>query len=33
MVPFFGLEQLDVSREVAAFNLPGRIGQLFGVSL
>jgi hypothetical protein len=32
-MPFFGLELLGVAREVAAFNLPARAGQLFGVSL
>jgi hypothetical protein len=32
-MPFFGLELLDVARDVAAFNLPARVGQLFGVSL
>ena len=33
IMPFFGLELLDMAREVAAFNLPARVGQLFGVSL
>ena len=33
VMPFFGLELLDMAREVAAFNLPARVGQLFGVSL
>jgi hypothetical protein len=33
MLPFFGLELLDIARDVAAFNLPARVGQLFGVSL
>jgi hypothetical protein len=28
-----GLELLDKARNVAAFNLPARVGQLFGVSL
>jgi hypothetical protein len=32
-MPFFGLELLDMARDVAAFNLPARAGQLFGVSL
>jgi hypothetical protein len=31
IMPFFGLELLDMAREVAAFNLPARVGQLFGV--
>jgi putative oxidoreductase len=29
----FGLELLDMARNVATFNLPARVGQLFGVSL
>jgi hypothetical protein len=33
MMPCFGLELLDMARDVAAFNLPARVGQLFGVSL
>ena len=33
LMPFFGLELLDMARGVAAFNLPARVGQLFGVSL
>jgi hypothetical protein len=33
IMPSFGLELLDIAREVAAFNLPARVGQLFGVSL
>jgi hypothetical protein len=33
MLPFFGVELLDMARDVAAFNLPARVGQLFGVSL
>jgi hypothetical protein len=33
IMPFFGLELLDMARDVAAFNLPARVGQLFGVSL
>jgi len=32
-MPFFGLELLDMARGVADFNLPARVGQLFGVSL
>jgi hypothetical protein len=26
MMPFFGLELLDMARDVADFNLPGRVG-------
>jgi hypothetical protein len=33
VMPFFGLELLDMARDVAAFNLPARVGHLFGVSL
>jgi hypothetical protein len=33
MLPFFGVELLDMARDVAAFNLPAWVGQLFGVSL
>jgi hypothetical protein len=33
VMPFFGLELLDMARDVAAFNLPARVGQLFGVGL
>jgi hypothetical protein len=33
VMPFFGLELLGMAREVASFNLPARVGQLFGVSL
>ena len=33
VMPFFGLELLGVARDVAAFNLPARVGHLFGVSL
>jgi hypothetical protein len=29
IMPFFGLELLDMARDVAAFNLPARLGQLF----
>ena len=30
---FFGLELLDMARDVAAFNLPARVGRVFGVGL
>ena len=30
IMPFFGLELLDMARDVAAFNLPARVGQLLG---
>jgi hypothetical protein len=33
IMPFFGLELLDMARGVADFNLPARVGQFFGVSL
>jgi len=33
IMPFFGVELLGMARDVAAFNLPARVGQLFGVSL
>jgi hypothetical protein len=33
IMPLFGLELLDMARDVAAFNLPARVGHLFGVSL
>ena len=33
VMPFFGLELLDMARGVADFNLPARVGQLFGVSM
>jgi hypothetical protein len=33
VMPFFGLELLDMARDVAAFNLPARVGHLFGVGL
>jgi hypothetical protein len=33
VMPFFGLELLDMARDVAAFNLPARVGQLLGGSL
>ena len=33
VMPFFGLELLDMARGVAAFNLPTRVGQLLGVNL
>jgi hypothetical protein len=32
-MPLFGLQLLDIARDLAAFNLPARVGQLFGVSL
>ena len=32
-MPWLGLGLLDMARDVAAFNLPARVGQLFGVSL
>jgi crotonobetainyl-CoA:carnitine CoA-transferase CaiB-like acyl-CoA transferase len=31
--PYATLQLLDLTRELAAFNLPARVGQLFGVSL
>jgi hypothetical protein len=33
VMPLFGLEMLDMARGVADFNLPARVGQLFGVGL
>jgi hypothetical protein len=33
VIPWLGLGLLDMAREVAAFNLPARIGQLFSGSL
>ncbi len=33
VMPFFGMELLDMARDVAAFDLPARAGQLLGVSL
>jgi hypothetical protein len=33
IMPWLGLGLLDMARDVAAFNLPARVGQLFGVSL
>jgi hypothetical protein len=27
LMPLFGLELLDIARDVAAFNLPARVGQ------
>jgi hypothetical protein len=33
VMPFFGLELLDMARGVADFNLPARMWHLFGVSL
>jgi hypothetical protein len=32
-MPFFRLELLDLARGMAAFNLPARVAQFFGVSL
>jgi len=33
VMPFFGLELLGMARDVAAFNLPARVGQPFGANL
>ena len=33
VMPFFGLELLDMARGVTDFNLPARVGHLFGVGL
>ena len=33
VMPGFGADLLDMARGVAAFNLPARVGQLFGVGL
>ena len=33
VMPLFGLELLGMAHDVAAFNLPAQVGQLFGVSL
>jgi hypothetical protein len=33
VMPFFGLELLDMARDITAFNLPARVGQLFGAIL
>jgi hypothetical protein len=33
VMPLFGLELLDMARDLAAFNLPARVGQLSGASL
>jgi hypothetical protein len=33
LMPFFGLKLLHMARHVAAFDLPARVWQLFGVSL
>jgi hypothetical protein len=33
IMPLLGLELLDMARDVAAFNLPARTAQLFGISL
>jgi hypothetical protein len=30
VMPLFGLELLDMAHDVAAFNLPSRVGQLLG---
>jgi hypothetical protein len=32
-MPLLGLELLDMARDVAAFDLPVRAAQLFGISL
>ena len=33
VMPFFGLELLEMARDAGAFNLPARVGHLFGVNL
>jgi hypothetical protein len=33
VMPWFGADLLDMAEGVAAFNLPARVGQVFGVSL
>jgi hypothetical protein len=33
VMPFFGVELLDMAQGVADFNLPARVGRLVGVSL
>jgi hypothetical protein len=33
LMPWLGLGLLDMASDVAAFNLPARVWQLFGVSL
>ena len=33
IMPFFGLELVDMARDVTALNLPARGGHLIGVSL
>jgi hypothetical protein len=33
VMPLFGPELLGIARDVAAFNLPARLGHLLGVSL
>ena len=33
VMPFFGLELLDMAEGVAEFNLPAQVGRLFGVGL
>ena len=32
-MPWFAADLLDMARDVAASNLPARVGQLFGVNL
>jgi hypothetical protein len=33
VMPLFGPDLLQTARDVATFNLPARVGQLFGASL
>ena len=33
ILPWVGLDLLTIAQKVAAFNLPARVGQLFGVGL
>jgi hypothetical protein len=33
IMPWLGADLLDMARDVVAFDLPARVGQLFGVSL
>jgi hypothetical protein len=33
VMPWLGADLLGMARDVAAFDLPARVGQLFGVSL
>ena len=33
ILPWFGTDLLNIARGVADFNLPARVGRLFGVSL